>query len=146
MLYIMYTYIFFNMSCVKHVKQVKNTYYVAFSTSTCLLSSRVCGLDLIVPNKMCNALLMLGRNDSHLCFVSSTFPTSTTSFNFDFCFFHVNSVDWLKLYVLHTSTTFMPYSNLLKFSRFSLSVQSMCCSLGLEQDIFLCTVLNCTDT
>ena len=50
-------YIFkFMLLYVKHVKLVENTYYVAFSMSTCLLSAGACGLDLISPNQM-------GRND-----------------------------------------------------------------------------------
>ena len=58
-------YIFrFMLSYVKRVELVKNTYYIAFSMSTCLLSGGVCGLDLISPNQMGNALSMLGRNDS----------------------------------------------------------------------------------
>ena len=49
------------LSYVECVKLVENTYYVAFSMSTCLLSGGACGLDLISPNQMCNALLTLGR-------------------------------------------------------------------------------------
>ena len=65
---------------------LKNTYYVAFSMSTCLLSGGACGLDLISPNQMCNALSTFGRNDSWFLFVSRTFPASTMSFNFVFSF------------------------------------------------------------
>ena len=72
---------------VEQVEQVKNTYDIAISTSTCLLSGNVYGLDLISPNQMCNTLSMFGRKDSRLCFVSSTFPVSAMSFNFDFSFF-----------------------------------------------------------
>ena len=72
---------------------LKNTYYVAFSMSTCLLSGGACGLDLISPNQMCKALSTFSRNDSRFLFVSRTFPASTMSFNFVFYFFHVDSVD-----------------------------------------------------
>ena len=61
---------------------LKITYYVAFSMSTCLLSGGACGLDLISPNQMCNALSTFGRNDSRFLFASRTFPASTMSFNF----------------------------------------------------------------
>ena len=139
-------YIFRFMLYVERVKLVENTYYVAFSMSTCLLKDGACGLDLISPNQMCNVLWTLGRNDSQFCFVSRTSPASTMSFNFAFCFFHVESANWLKLYALHTSTDFIPHSNLFKIWSFSLSVWSTCWHLGLEQDIFLCNVLKCTGT
>ena len=51
------------LSYVESVKLVENTNYLAFSTSTCLLSGGACGLYLISPNQMCNALSTLGRND-----------------------------------------------------------------------------------
>ena len=54
---------------VEHVELVQTTYYVAFSMSTCLLSSGACGLDFISPNQMCDALSTLGRNDSQFLFV-----------------------------------------------------------------------------
>ena len=73
--------------------KLRNTYYVALSMSTCLLSGGACGLDLISPNQMCNALVTLGKNDSQFHFVSRTFPASAMSFNFDFCFYYVKSVD-----------------------------------------------------
>ena len=81
------------LSNVEHIELVENTYYVAFSTSTCLLSGGACGLDLISPNQVCNTLWTLGRNDSQFLFTSRIFPASTMFFNFAFYFFHVDSVD-----------------------------------------------------
>ena len=78
---------------VECVELVEDTHYVAFSMSTCLLSGGACGLDLMSPNQMCKALSTLGRNDSQFLFVSRTFPASTMSFNFVFCFFHIDSVN-----------------------------------------------------
>ena len=47
------------LSYVERVELVENTYYVAFSMSTCFLSGGACGLDLISPNQMCKALSTL---------------------------------------------------------------------------------------
>ena len=72
---------------------------------------------------------------------------------FCLCFFHVDSVDWLILNLLQTSTAFKPQSNLPSISIFSLqcsvsmltlrlwqtfshfSVLSVCWCLGFDTDI-----------
>ena len=51
------------------------------------------------------------------------------------CFFHVDSVDWLILNLLQTSTAFKPQSNLPSISIFSFSVLSVCWHLGFDTDI-----------
>ena len=56
-------------------------------------------------------------------------------------FFHVNRVEWLKLNCLLIFIPLMPQSNLYRMSSFSLSVQSVCCHLGLERDILKCTAV-----
>ena len=53
-------------------------------------------------------------------------------------FFHVDSMDWLKLNCLHRSTAFTPQSNLPSISIFSLMVRSVCWHLGFETDILKC--------
>ena len=47
-----------------------------------------------------------------LRFWLSTLPASTISLILALCFFHVDSVDWLILNLLQTSTAFKPESNL----------------------------------
>ena len=69
-----------------------------------------------------------------------TFPASTMSLILDLCFFHVDSVDWLKLNCLHKSTAFTPQSNLPSISIFSLVVWSVCWHLGFETDMMKCNV------
>ena len=89
-------------------------------------------------NQRCNALFTWGRNDSWLCFVWRTLPVSTISLSLSFCFFHGDSMGWLKLNCLHHSTAFTPQSNLPSTSIFSLMVWSVCWHLGLERDILKC--------
>ena len=111
-----------------HVVSVDtDTYNVAFWMSNAWLIGGGCGLDLISQNQRCNALSTCGRNDSRLRLVLSTLPSSTMPFNLLLCFFHVEIVDWLKLYCLHRSMAFTPQSNLFNISIFSLSVRAVCC-------------------
>ena len=84
------------------------------------------------------ALSTCSKNDSQLCFMLRTFPASTISLSLDLCFFHVYSVDWLKLSCLHSSTAFTPHSNLPSISIFSLMVQSVCWCLDFETEILKC--------
>jgi len=106
--------------------------------STCWLIGGGCGLDRISENQTCKALSTWGRNDSRFRFVVRTFPSSTIPFNFDLCFFHVDSVDGLKPNWLHRSLAFIPFSNFRNISIFSFSVRSVCCRFTLEQDILKC--------
>ena len=76
-----------------------------------------------------------GRKDSQLRFWLSTLPASTISLILALCFFHVDSVDWLILNLLQTSTAFKPESNLPSISIFSFSVLSVCWRLGFDTDI-----------
>ena len=94
-----------------------------------------CGLDLISQNQRCRALSTWGRKDSRLYFWLSTLPASTISLILALCFFHVDSVDWLILNLLQTSTAFKPLSNLPSISIFSFSVLSVCWRLGFDTDI-----------
>ena len=116
----------------------KNTYYVDFWTRSAWLIGGACGLDLISQNQRCRALSTCGKNDSRLRFVLRTFPASTISLSLHLCFFHVDSVDWLKLNCLHRSTAFTPQSNLPSISIFSLRVRSVCWCLAFERDILKC--------
>ena len=94
-----------------------------------------CGLDLISQNQRCRALSTWGRKDSRLRFWLSTLLASTISLILALCFFHVDSVDWLILNLLQTSTAFKPLSNLPSISIFSFSVLSVCWRLGFDTDI-----------
>ena len=121
-----------------HVEDVgddKNTYYVDFWTSNDWFMGGACGLDLISQNQRCRALSTWGRKDSQLRFWLSTLPASTISLILPLCFFHVDSVDWLILNLLQTSTAFKPLSNLPSISIFSFSVLSVCWCLGFDTDI-----------
>ena len=100
-----------------------------------------CSLDLISQNQRCRALSTCGKNDSWFRFVCRTFPASTISLSLHFCFFHVDSVDWLELNCLHRSTAFTPQSNLPSISIFSLMVRSVCWHLGFETDILKCNTV-----
>ena len=124
-----------------NVEKVEMTYYVAFCMSNDWLSGGACGLDLISQNHKWSALSTCGRKDSWLRLVLRTLPASTISCNFVLCFFHVDSVDWLKLNCLQMSTPLTPQSNLHKMSSFSLSVRPVCCRLGLEKDMVYCNVM-----
>ena len=118
-----------------HVKDVgddKNTYYVDSWTSNDWFMGGACGLDLISQNQKCRALSTWGRKDSRLHFWLSTLPASTISLILALCFFHVDSVDWLILNLLQTSTAFKPESNLPSISIFSFSVLSVCWRLGFD--------------
>ena len=122
----------------KHVEDVgddKNTYYVDFWTSNDWFMGGACSLDLISQNQRCRALSTWGRKDSRLRFWLSTLPASTISLILPLCFFHVDSVDWLMLNPLQTSTAFKPLSNLPSISIFSFSVLSVCWRLGFDTDI-----------
>ena len=122
----------------KHVEDVgddKNTYYVDFWTSNDWFMGGACGLDLISQNQRCRALSTWGRKDSRLRFWLSTLPASTILLILPLCFFHVDSVDWLMLNLLQTSTAFKPLSNLPSISIFSFSVLSVCWRLGFDTDI-----------
>ena len=94
-----------------------------------------CSLNLISQNQRWRALSTWGRKDSRLRFWLSTLPASTISLILPLCFFHVDSVDWLILYLLQTSTAFKPQSNLPSISIFSFSVLSVCWCLGFDTDI-----------
>ena len=78
--------------------------------------------------KMIHNFVLCGELSQHLpsCWVCISF------------FFHVDSVDWLKLNCLHRSTAFTPQSNLPSISIFSLMVRSVCWHLGFETDILKC--------
>ena len=82
--------------------------------------------------------LFLWQERFTVTFVLRTFPASTISLSLHLCFFHVDSVDWLKLNCLHRSTAFTPQSNLPSISIFSLRVQSVCWHLAFESDILKC--------
>ena len=121
-----------------HVEDIgddKNTYYVDFWTSNDWFMGGACGLDPISQNQRCRALSTWGRKDSQLRFWLSTLPASTISLILPLCFFHVDSVDWLILNLLQTSTAFKPLSNLPSISIFSFSVLSVCWCLGFDTDI-----------
>ena len=121
-----------------HVEDVgddKNTYNVDFWTSNDWFMGGACGLDLISQNQRCRALSTWGRKDSWLRFWLSTLPASMISLILPLCFFHVDSVDWLILNLLQTSTAFKPLSNLPSISIFSFSVLSVCWDLGFDTDI-----------
>ena len=123
-----------------HVEDVgddKNTYYVDFWTSNDWFMGGACSLDLISQNQRCRALSTWGRKDSRLRFWLSTLPASTISFILPLCFFHVDSVDWLILNLLQTSTAFKPLSNLPSISIFSFSVLSVCWRLGFNTEDIL---------
>ena len=60
-MYNCYVYIL-DLCClyVEHVELVENTYYVAFSMSTCLLGGAACGLVLISPKPNVQGPLNIG--------------------------------------------------------------------------------------
>ena len=121
-----------------HVEDVgddKNTYYIDFWASNDWFMGGACGLDLISQNQRCRALSTWGRKDSQLRFWLSTLPASTISLILALCFFDVDSIDWLILNLLQTSTAFKPESNLPSISIFSFSVLSVCWRLGFDTDI-----------
>ena len=120
---------------VEDVEDDKNTHNVAFWTSNDWFMGGACGLDLISQNQRWRAVSTWGRKDSRLCFWLSTLPASTISLILPLCFFHVDSVDWLILKLLQTSTAFKPQSNLPSISIFSFSVLSVCWHLGFYTDI-----------
>ena len=126
-----------NYMHVEDVGDDKNTYYVDFWTSNDWFMGGACGLDLISQNQRCRALSTWGRKDSRLRFWLSTLPASTISFILPLCFFHVDSVDWLILNLLQTSTAFKPLSNLPSISIFSFSVLSVCWCLGFNTEDIL---------
>ena len=129
------TYSRLNDMHVEDVKDDKNTHNVAFWTSNDWFMGGACGLDLISQNQRWRALSTWGRKDSRLRFWLSTLPASTISLILPLCFFHVDSVDWLILNLLQTSTAFKPQSNLPSISIFSFSVLSVCWCLGFDTDI-----------
>ena len=94
-----------------HVKDDKNTHNVDFWTSNDWWMGGACGFWL------------------------STLPASTILLILPLCFFHVDSVDWLILNLLQTSTAFTPQSNLPSIFIFSFSVLSVCWCLGFDTDI-----------
>ena len=119
-------------ACRKRRKN-KNTYYVDFWTrSAWLMVEHVVWISSHKTRDTC------GKNDSRLRFVLRTFPASTISLSLHLCFFHVDSMDWLKLNYLHRSTAFTPQSNLPRISIFSLRVLSVCWCLAFERDILKC--------
>ena len=129
------TYSRLNDMHVEDVKDDKNTHNVAFWTSNDWFMGGAWGLDLISQNQRWRALSTWGRKDLRLCFWLSTLPASTISLILPLCFFHVDSVDWLILNLLQTSTAFKPQSNLPSISIFSFSVLSVCWCLGFDTDI-----------
>ena len=76
-----------------------------------------------------------GRKDSQLRFWLSTLPASTISLILPLCFFHVDSIDWLILNLLQTTTAFKPQPNLPSISIFFFRVLSVCWRLGFDTDI-----------
>ena len=116
----------------------RNSHNVAFWTSNDWFIGGACGLDLISQNQRCRALSTCGKNDSWFHFVWRTFPASTIPLSLHLCFFHVDSVDWLKLNCLHKSTAFTPQSNLPSISIFCLMVRSVCWHLAFDRDILKC--------
>ena len=120
---------------VGDVEDDKNTHNVAFWTKNDWLMGGACGLDLISQNQIWRALSTWGRKDSRLHFCLSTLPVSTISLILPLCFFHVDSIDWLILNLLQTSTAFKPQSSLPSISIFSFSVLSVCWHWGFDTDI-----------
>ena len=130
---------------VEQLNSYNNTHAGGVERNKILLKSSAwfisgaCFLYLISPNRRCKALSSRGKNDSWLHFVWRTFPASTISLSLDLCFFfHVDSMDWLKLNCLHSSILFIPQSNLPSIWIFSLMVWSVCWHLGFERNTLKC--------